>query len=868
MEQHQKPDFSEFVKPTTNGPTPAGTTPPPGDAPAPPADEAPVPAAPLTPMAWLAQNAVYFVAFAAIVGALYWFLDIEGVLRAAMVAIGLGFVVFVHELGHFVAAKWCNVHVQTFSLGFGPALPGCSFRRGETLYKIAVLPLGGYVSMVGEGFEGDEDENYPRSFKNKTVGQRMLIISAGVIMNMILGCVCFVAVFYFHGVDQPRGIVYAVEPASPAWKEGVRSDWRIARIGNKENPNFDDLRLSVASSPWDASLPFVFDPLHGGGGPVAIDLSPRKDPTDDTPVIGVMAAKKLQLQPQPFKKGPETAAVSGSAADRGRVVALLPGDVVVKASADGDDLKPPDGQRFVPWDDFCTWMGNHAGKSITVEVTARVGDKDNPPRSMTLAADGFHFGDRIVGTTKVDQPRNEYDPLLVEALPPDPDDAANDNCDVFEFVRRVKRLAGRPLVVQVRREGQAADAPPVNVLVPTAYTPTTGMVMEMGHVAGVRNNSPADKAKVLVGDTITRIEFGPNNLTLFDASKDDDPVRLPYEMERVAQSLSGPKMVRITVLRRQQNAAEGAGGDPHKGSVEVPLEPVEWDGSWDDNIESPTKLTSPMSIPQLGVAYWVNCTVSRVIPGSPAAAAGILKGDRVAEIAVLAANKTKDDNKEKWSDFEVLDTTRDGRVEHDQWAVYALLSQGMGNRDCPVVKVKVVRNNAPVIGPSGNNEIVLKTAYDPTWPSDNLGLKLMPDLKREKASSIADALRLGLNHTASVTYRIYSGMRSMATGRINAAKGVGGPVAIAGLAYSASEDPFVFLLFMGMISINLAVLNFLPIPVLDGGHMVFLIYEKIRGKPPSDAWRQWLTIGGLALLLMLMVGATFLDVSRWIGFIK
>ncbi len=94
----------------------------------------------------------------------------------------------------------------------------------------------------------------------------------------------------------------------------------------------------------------------------------------------------------------------------------------------------------------------------------------------------------------------------------------------------------------------------------------------------------------------------------------------------------------------------------------------------------------------------------------------------------------------------------------------------MGYLDCPVFKVKVVRNNAPLAGPGGNSEIVLKTDYDTTWPSDYLGFSLLPDLKREKASSIVDALRLGLKHTAGVTYQIYMGMRSMATGRINPAK--------------------------------------------------------------------------------------------------
>ena len=68
-------------------------------------------------------------------------------------------------------------------------MPGCSFKWGETTYKLGLVPLGGYVKMVGEGTATtDEDEDDPRSFKNKSVGQRMVIISAGVIMNVILGC--------------------------------------------------------------------------------------------------------------------------------------------------------------------------------------------------------------------------------------------------------------------------------------------------------------------------------------------------------------------------------------------------------------------------------------------------------------------------------------------------------------------------------------------------------------------------------------------------------------------------------------------------------------------------------------------------------
>jgi len=162
----------------------------------------------------------------------------------------------------------------------------------------------------------------------------------------------------------------------------------------------------------------------------------------------------------------------------------------------------------------------------------------------------------------------------------------------------------------------------------------------------------------------------------------------------------------------------------------------------------------------------------------------------------------------------------------------------------------------------------MQTEPDQTWPSDNLGLLLMPDTQREKASSVWNAVELGFDLTWKTTLQIYLGMRSVSTNRIKVTKGLGGPVSIAKGAFDAAEDPFRFMLFMAMISVNLAVINFLPIPVLDGGHMVLLDYEKIRGKPPSDAWRNTLTIAGLIIILLLMLGATFLDISKLLKILK
>ena len=135
---------------------------------------------------------------------------------------------------------------------------------------------------------------------------------------------------------------------------------------------------------------------------------------------------------------------------------------------------------------------------------------------------------------------------------------------------------------------------------------------------------------------------------------------------------------------------------------------------------------------------------------------------------------------------------------------------------------------------------------DPTWPMASRGLRLLPDTRLQKARPFSEAVVFGLDRTMGFIKQIYLNLSSLLSGRISA-KSLGGPVEIASQAFSmAGEDPFLFALFLGIISINLAVVNFLPIPVLDGGHMVFLIYEKLRGRPPSETVRTVATYVGLA----------------------
>src|SRR5499425_1759742 len=124
-----------------------------------------------------------------------------GVLSNIGVAIVvLGVIIVIHELGHFLVAKFFKIKVEIFSVGFGPRLFG--FRKGETDYRISAFPLGGYVKMAGET-PMDEVKGLDYEFLSKPKWQRFLVASAGPVMNVVLAVV-LIAGLYIHGTDIPE----------------------------------------------------------------------------------------------------------------------------------------------------------------------------------------------------------------------------------------------------------------------------------------------------------------------------------------------------------------------------------------------------------------------------------------------------------------------------------------------------------------------------------------------------------------------------------------------------------------------------------------------------------------------------------------
>ncbi len=231
------------------------------------------------------------------------------------VVIGIGLLIFIHELGHFVAAKLSKVRVERFSLGFGPELVGVT--RGDTRYSIRVIPLGGYVKMLGDEPGSDEAEA-SGSFLAQPFRKKAFIILAGASMNIVLALVMFVAVFQI-GIQFPAAHVGSVEYGSPAWYAGIEVGDRVVEINGARRIDF----LTLAT---DAALTDQGTPMHlvveRDGREMPFTVYPALAPSAGMSFIGVERWPTLTVQDLPALDGEENPAAKAGLATGMTVVAI------------------------------------------------------------------------------------------------------------------------------------------------------------------------------------------------------------------------------------------------------------------------------------------------------------------------------------------------------------------------------------------------------------------------------------------------------------------------------------------------------------------------------------------------------------------
>ena len=696
----------------------------------------------------------------------------------ARMVIGLGLVIFVHELGHFLVAKACGVKCEKFYIGFDffdlklfgvTILPRALFKKqwGETEYGIGIIPLGGYVKMLGqddnpanyeeemersklrpnkENEEGEkansseqghvsvtdadmeptplsDEDDYeldPRSYQAKNVPQRMAIISAGVVMNLIFA-VIFAACAYGVGVEYTPCMLGGFAPGSSAWEAGIPPGSQIVQLGKngKRNEHLrfsHDLRNAVMMAD-NGSLDVLI--LEPSGEEVWHTLTPQKTYFRNgrsLPTIGVLAMHTLTVDGLTGKLEGWPAAAADPP--------FVGGDEIVAVTA-GDKR-----QEIGSYLELESYLAQHAAEELTFHVNR----KENEDSDSTVEKD------IKVGTT----------PLV-------------------EF----------------------------------------GLTMEAGPIASIRSGSPAENAGLKVGDQIVSIA--------------GEPLGHLYSLSRRLNSSYG-KLATVEILRDGENK-----------TIDITIETPQ-------AIHRQVGLRGLFAIEEIGVALPILRKVVEVTPDSPADKAGLKAGDLIEKAKFLYEG---DDPKVQVPDEEIKLTD-----EIHNWHFVASQAPEMRNG----IQVEITYKRG-----SETDTIKLAPAEIEGEFNPRRGLMLRSVSEVHTAESFGESVALGFRETKEDLGKVAGFLKKLVTGGISPFN-LGGPATIAMVATSeASVSTPRLLLFLTLLSANLAIVNFLPIPVLDGGHMMFLLYEAIFRKPVNERVFVALTLAGFVFVLGLMAFVLSLD---------
>jgi regulator of sigma E protease len=654
------------------------------------------------------------------------------------VLFGVGALIFFHEAGHFLAAKWAGVRVEVFSLGFGHRLIG--FKRGDTDYRISLLPLGGYVRMLGQA---DEDPFQPATdrdddFRNKSPGKRFVILVAGVVMNLVLAAVGFIGAFGL-GVEFAAPEVGRIAPGSAAARADLRPGDLVLSIEDSQVLGWQDLQTLVALSQDELSLQVLRD-----GEVLTVKATPSRGEDDTYARLGVTPALVIGE----FTEGSAleaAGALTATPQQSDRVLNIAP----IESKADPElpslVMKPRDLIRGID-----AAQGLHV---VTVERTTY--DGPGRPVSTEVLLLEVEVARKPEYTVGLDLPDRAYvrsvrKDSAAEAAGVKPGDRlasvggqevrASTLNEVVHEAGAVHGFAAIPIVVE-RFDGQQAKLLELEVTLELENGETLQAALD-----GVSDEQEQLEVRREVGRWLLGVSYGADvvgaDSTIQLADPDAEPITIPSGSRMVTAWLEGglfwSQDVEFLLLRNFGEFLRGRRDEPFK---------IAW-----------------------------------LPPGADP--------DSEPETAVV---KAVEDTQRSYGDLGYLNTFR---------------------------KVTVQR------GP-------------------------------------LDAISLGLQQTIIQTSRIFLMLRSFVTGAVSPRE-LGGPIQIVNVAYTvARQDSLARLLhLLAILSVNLAVINILPIPVLDGGHIMFLLLEKLKGRPVSSDVMAWAQYAGLFMILGLMVLVFFNDIRR------
>ena len=698
-----------------------------------------------------------------------------------LLIIGLGLVIFVHELGHFLAAKGVGIKVERFALGFGPRVLG--YRGRETDYCICLLPLGGYVKMLGqEDFkpleEGGEEPD-PRSYNAKSVGARLLVISAGVVMNVIFAALLFVIVFMVgmrfvdsrvgsveHGypADQARIRWTDPPPRHPGETTGLKPGDRIVVA---EGEGFWTRRLGGSVDRFQTVQ--VLAALADRGE--VFDMKIERPLNGETLVghaaVGVRGRRTERGSERfAFGIGPAYSLTFANYKGRKKDLPIQPDDRLIRLA--GVDLKH-------------AWQLNDLSEvEALLSALYRSGDGEIPAQVPAVVA-------RDEAEVAVEVPLS----LRLQ----------------YRFL-----LDGRWRVWDRQEIEETKD----------------GDVVEVRLADGAEKTLPRDQA-VFAGDVLLSF-LGMTPRLRVQAVMDDMPAKeAGIEVGDVIVSYADE--ANLTYRRLLQINKTNEGEDTRVV--------IERDGRREEKTARPKKKGGKSLIGMIQDLDLSQAVVGAVLPGTAAETAGVVPGDRIIEIRSPGEDGGQVRPVEGWLDvFNALYAFRGREVR--------------------------VRFEG---GKELSADALTPELFDPSAYAVAFGLPLLEPLMgpEVRTNNPLAAVAWGAGETGHFIMMTYGTLRSWLKGTISH-KEFTGPVGIGGVAIQLGRKSVIELVyFMAIISVSLAVVNFLPLPVVDGGHAVFLFIEKIRGKPVPTKIVNVVQMVGLALLLFVFVWLTWNDIARLAG---
>jgi regulator of sigma E protease len=706
-------------------------------------------------------------------------MDLVGGLNLLVVILGFGFLILVHELGHYLAARWAGIRVDNFAIGMGPVL--CSWRHGlgvqlgssqpelcrrfnaattamipeaalreaglgETEWTLRLLPLGGFVRMLGQDDAAPSGtltaQGDPRSYRSAPVGKRMVVISGGVVMNIILG-VLFFMIAFLAGVKAEAPVVGGVVPGSPAARAGIMPGDHIKSINGAPTATFQDVIIVSAMHVGTQPLHITVD---RGGERLALQAVPEYEAAVGMQRLGLAPAEGLSL-----------------AADR-QSIPLLHQALVsagffnparVTGAPTGWFECAGDREAFVR-----QWGGATLrtidGRDATSAASLRVAAKAGKGALMATTWDLSWARDATTISVSL-EPIADLEPILY---------APGSSAGAADLELGVAGLV--PLVM-------------------------------------VRDVLPgsANAAILKAGDVIV-------------AAGDESGPRMD-EFRALLAKRAG-STVPLVVLRDGQRVPVEARVDG-SGRLEVMI----------GYAMGLPMIAGPIESAQVG---------DTVLP-TPAAGLGLVPCSTIVSIG--------------------------GEAVRDWTSIRGAIQRALaaGARSVPITTRMPGGGDAIVNAELRFNDAQAKTIEALAWSSP-IGPEWFEPLMVTISANgnPLQAVAMGFRETRKLAIMTWLTIDRLARGTV-AVKQLRGPVGIVQIGTQVADRGWTYLIFfLAVISVNLAVLNFLPLPIADGGHMCYLIYERITGREPSVLFQNIAFLAGLLVFGALFVVTFFNDVTR------